>query len=306
MQCPINYPDEFVDLVNNHTQSGDFIGFGNPNAKILIIGKEQALDPNNSNSSILKDMNSCSNHNQWIYRLNKSRDTLNSAERYAILYEIETKQNHEDWKSNIITRDTSCIVPYSIVNISGYTKVLTNKNKKLNPLQSAMVEWGKIFNPLWPYYELPSSADIKTWTSYQKLVYGTDSDFSTYCLWKDAFVTEMSQEPSTTSNGISNSAVAASVNYRIFNILSKPFFRNFPYVVLACGKYVNAIKIKKMFGATPDPDLTNNKHFIGKGNSFWVYSNPTSKQKIILTRQFSNGISDALITAIRKVLGLIP
>jgi hypothetical protein len=281
MAYPINYPSrypkDFVNLVSI-TKPDDFIGFGNPEANILIIGKEQALNT--------------------------------STVRGKTLYQIEIIQNHHDWDQNInnrtsATKDLVYHIPFAS---TGSPIALPISGSAA--LKNAMVQWVNIFNPLWPYMALSSAANIPTWTAYQKLVYSVNAIKKNpklpYCFWKDAFVTEMSQVPSTTSKGIKNSAVAASVNDRIDRILSHPFFKKFPYVVLACGKYVNAIKIKKMFGAKPDPDLTNNKHFIGKGNSFWVYSNPTSKQKIILTRQFSNGISDALITAIRKVLGLIP
>ena len=48
-----NYPEFFIELVskaNNHNSLlyGQYIGTGNPNAKILILGKECAIDKNES------------------------------------------------------------------------------------------------------------------------------------------------------------------------------------------------------------------------------------------------------------------
>ena len=40
----MDYSKEFLDLIAFTKKTDDFIGYGNPNAKILIIGKEEALD----------------------------------------------------------------------------------------------------------------------------------------------------------------------------------------------------------------------------------------------------------------------
>ncbi|MCH4155735.1 MAG: hypothetical protein LKF31_05460, partial [Muribaculaceae bacterium] len=196
-------------------------------------------------------------------------------------------------------------INYSIVNKGGYPKV------HKNPLQSAMVEWGINFNPLWPYLWLSSTANINTWTSYQKLVYGTgctNEQFVPYFFWMNAFVTEMNQEPSTTSKGINDSAVARSVNDRIDRILSHPFFKGFPIVVLACHDYVDIDKIERMFGEVkqiaPTVKFDSKSGINNSGNCYTVYQTKNKKQKIVLTRQLSNGSSDALIDAIRKALDI--
>lgn len=42
----VNYPQSFLDLLNNDQYKSEkaFIGYGNPSAKILIVGQELALD----------------------------------------------------------------------------------------------------------------------------------------------------------------------------------------------------------------------------------------------------------------------
>ncbi|MCH4156551.1 MAG: hypothetical protein LKF31_09640 [Muribaculaceae bacterium] len=286
MAYPINYPSsypkEFVNLVKTRTDTGDFIGFGNPEAYLLIIGKEQAFNT--------------------------------STVRGKILYQIEIMQNHHDWVQNInnrtsATKDLVYHIPFAS---TGSPIALPISGSAA--LKNEMVQWKDIFNPLWPYMALSSAANIPTWAAYQKLVYSVNAIKKNpklpYCFWKDAFVTEMSQVPSTTSMGISNSGVKNSVNSRINNnILSHDFFRTFHYVVLACGNYVNAAKINAMFGpiikSYPKVQLPSKTGKSSSGNYYTVYIN-SNNQIIIHTRQFSNGISDALITAIRKEFGLRP
>lgn len=63
----MKYSKEFIELVNDSKWHGHYVGIGNPNAKVLIVGKECALD--------------------------EKRDRL--------LYEETFSQNQEDWKRNV-------------------------------------------------------------------------------------------------------------------------------------------------------------------------------------------------------------
>ena len=76
----MDYSNEFKDLIARIEQTKDFIGYGNPNAKILIIGKEEALD------------------------IEKECDKE--------IYEIAVKSNWELWKKNDLY--ASSITPDSI------------------------------------------------------------------------------------------------------------------------------------------------------------------------------------------------
>lgn len=44
----INYTSQFKEVLNQCKQNELFLGLGNPNAKILIIGKEAAIDKENN------------------------------------------------------------------------------------------------------------------------------------------------------------------------------------------------------------------------------------------------------------------
>ena len=41
---PMEYLDEFKEFVNYCNQNGKYVGWGNPNSKILIVGKESAME----------------------------------------------------------------------------------------------------------------------------------------------------------------------------------------------------------------------------------------------------------------------
>lgn len=83
----MEFSNEFKDLITITEKTEDFIGYGNPNAKILIIGKEEALDIEN------KDEENESN------------------KRDKEIYEQTSKRNWELWEK---IRVDSSITPDSI------------------------------------------------------------------------------------------------------------------------------------------------------------------------------------------------
>ena len=63
------YSKEFENLV--YSDQRDFIGVGNPNAKILIVGKEPAIEEDNVKQ---KDLEIKENGNQWRYNIKHNVD----------------------------------------------------------------------------------------------------------------------------------------------------------------------------------------------------------------------------------------
>ena len=49
----MDYSKEFKDLIACTKDTEDFIGYGNPNAKILIIGKEEGFDIKKEENNII-------------------------------------------------------------------------------------------------------------------------------------------------------------------------------------------------------------------------------------------------------------
>jgi hypothetical protein len=262
-----DYTRDFCELVKN-TVSEDFIGFGNPAASLLIIGRKATLD-------------------------------VHSKKRNAILNQIEIVNNHNDWAKNIKkkTKASDNLTPY--IPKSG------------GVLQRALPNWNGIFNPLWPYIPLPSSADIKTWTAYQKLLYGTactNDPNIPYFFWMNAFVTEIKQENINELRKykedmeLGNKASKKPKLKFSNTVLFHPFFKGFPMVVIEYGNDINELLIEALFGEVdqiaPEISYTSNPGISSKNNFFKVYQSKNRKQKIVVSSQLSD--SDALIDAIRK------
>lgn len=71
----MNYSTAFKNLILRDTESGDFIGFGNPNSKILIIGKECALDLDTTKGKFLFERSNKPNHTHWLANINNENIT---------------------------------------------------------------------------------------------------------------------------------------------------------------------------------------------------------------------------------------
>ncbi|MCH4155734.1 MAG: hypothetical protein LKF31_05455 [Muribaculaceae bacterium] len=276
-----DYTRDFCELVKN-TVSGDFIGFGNPAASLLIIGRKATL-----------------------YVLDKDRD--------ATLNLMEIVQNHDDWDKNIKknTKASDNLTPY--IPKSGGVPITSSIG-----LQSALPNWNGIFNPLWPYIPLPSSADMKTWTAYQKLLYGTaftNDPNIPYFFWMNAFVTEINQKNINELNTYLSELRKYKEDKKHGNKASKkpklkfsntvlfhPFFKGFPMVVIEYGNDINELLIEALFGEVdqiaPEISYMSNSGISSKNIFFKVYQTKNRKQKIVVSSQLSD--SDSLIDAIRE------
>lgn len=61
----MDYSKEFKDLIACTKDTEDFIGYGNPNAKILIIGKEEGFDIKKEENNIIYNQASKGNWKGW-------------------------------------------------------------------------------------------------------------------------------------------------------------------------------------------------------------------------------------------------
>lgn len=93
----MKYSQSFNDIVNNGKYS--YLGHGNPNAKILIIGKEPRIDTSDPSKEEQLERDILNNRKQWLNNLNDdtiSYDTLkysaNAHENYNPLYPYKGQQ----------------------------------------------------------------------------------------------------------------------------------------------------------------------------------------------------------------------
>lgn len=64
----MNYSDEFSGIVKKCREKGFYLGTGNPNSSILVIGKECAIEPNSE--QCLREI--INNSNDWNYNIHQN------------------------------------------------------------------------------------------------------------------------------------------------------------------------------------------------------------------------------------------
>lgn len=214
----VEYPQRFKDLLDKYQCKypyDDFIGCGNPNAKILIIGKENGID--------FKD-------NVSPYRpLEKLR--------------IEIKENFCRWIDNMENHKTRDDVEswFNVANFSQKYNPIAPYNgeefrgpkSKKTHTNATYFAYQKFINHL-----LPTVLKAKE---------GERLNFYDYC-----FFTELSCNCKPMSGNSYDPETAESIKNRLFDengILRQPFFQEFPIIILACYHYYDLyhIEIEKYF-----------------------------------------------------------
>ena len=267
----VNYPQSFLDLLNNEQYKSEkaFIGYGNPSAKILIVGQELAWDK-------VKQANEyeyyCLNNiEQWIKNCNQGNNiTIKS----QILYP------EDDIHSEAFENFNPLFPHYFNYNKLDNKKTITEIDGKFT-------------------HQFLKYGANATWFRYQKLIqfiYNKQSEFIDF--FKDAFITELSGE-SRRHNIVVNKDLTVeeqkrdakeqaeqtekSISERC-HLLKEPFFQSFPVVVFACGGYSDRI-FPYLYGF-------EKRDFVKKG---WFSVLQKDNKIYICTWQFSARISDLML-----------
>lgn len=274
----VSYPESFLDLINNNQYKSEkaFIGYGNPSAKILIVGQELAWD---------------------------KVKQANEYEHYCL-------NNIEHWEKNIkqgnnITIKSQILYPEDDIHSEAF--------ENFNPLFPHYFNYNKLdnrkpiteINGIFTHQYLKYGANA-TWFRYQKLIqfiYNKQSDYIDF--FKDAFITELSGE-SRRHNIVVNKNLSEeeqkreakmqaeqterSIRRRC-HLLKEPFFQSFPVVIFACGGYSDKI-FPYLYGF-------EKKNFEKKG---WFSIMQKDNKIYICTWQFSARISDLMLKELAKVI----
>ena len=232
-----NYTPEFQEVLKHCESNKLFLGEGNPNSKILIIGKEVGGGSPKSLEEIIRSSDD------------------------------DAKRNIETW-----------------TNPNGYD---------LMKLKTDIFNDGK--NP--------------TWSNYQKLVskiIGKDLGKDNYNFLDYCFMTELSQIHLPNSNYDKNLTKEESQEIKTIRqksvkeraeLLSMPFFRNFPIIIMACGHYPRELNfdIEKVFSV----EWTKETKGLSIGN---FYNLHYGTDKILIhTRQVSLGVTNQLLFEIAEL-----
>lgn len=191
------YPKEFEQLIRS-AETPDFVGWGNPNAKILLLGKEPAKN--------LED------------------------EKEKIEYEIEVAGNKADWRRNIAqqTGFNEVVDEFRKSRISGNPlcphcwqkyRVKNRKNEDLPEGEGTARTW-------YQYQKLIDMIFGKT-SKHDDFL-----DFHKYC-----FSTDMSAAAALDSSGTNPEVTRESIEKRRKFFKDDSFFKQFPIIIAAVGHY---------------------------------------------------------------------
>lgn len=258
----MEYPKEFVNLLAENKEEC-LIGWGNPNAKILVIGKESAI-PQDENEGKRQ-------------------------------YELEILQNHILWDENI--RRKTCqedIVPFQFDESGNH--IVNAGDITYNPLypykgQEFVVRHNR------KGIIIGKKGTSSTWYNYQKLcnlILERENSPKVNDFFKYFFTTELSAATAKFSRDADKIAKEISISNRK-KLLCHPYFQNFPIVILAVGHYPkeHGIIIEDLF-KTKYEGKTND---VGK---LWynIHSSATNVPKLLIHTNQLSMVSHNLIKAI--------
>lgn len=217
----MNYPKEFIELLENKEWEKNYIGVGNPNAKILIVGKECAT---NDYIGYHGEEGIHPNFALW-------KETVQRMD-------IKEMEDVEKWGPGMVPNP---LYPYKGQLYKKYSEI---KDKNGNVVKRRG--------------ECGTSA---TWFNYQKLIniyrdhqngYPFRSNRQTIDFFKDCFITELSDISRPNNNNLSSTdrqKTECSIRTRFELICKTPFFQNqFSIVILACKPYAEKLDKQRMFG----------------------------------------------------------
>ena len=147
---------------------------------------------------------------------------------------------------------------------------------------------------------------IKTWSNYQSLIdYIYDGikphkpegklDFEKY-----AYTTELSSVPRKQSD---YSNARSSIQDSLCFFKESKFIQSFPVIILACSNYIRNNEKCREIDNTFHVEFCRDYGSKESRNLFWTHIDKDDPRKLVIhTRQFSNGISNALIKEMAGVI----
>lgn len=262
----ITYPKSFIDLLNTESYKKEtpFIGYGNPSAKILIVGKEIIWGKGTP-----EEKRYClDNFNDW----NNNIQTKN-----PITIKSEVLYPEDDIHSEAFENFNPLFPHYFRYNKVGNTNPITEVNGKFT------------------HQNLTYSAG-PTWYKYQKLInfiYPNRRQNEYVDFFNEAFITELSEETRHDNNNVRGKdaeKTRKSIEKRC-PLLKEPYFQSFPIVIYACNNYTDKI-FPFIYGF-------EKSDFIDKG---WFSILERDGKLYVCTWQFSARISDKMLEELANVI----
>lgn len=251
------------DLIENNP-SNLYIGKGNPNGPILLVGKEAAIDQNTNKEVYIRDIKN--NNFQWIQNI-KEQTTQNDIQNWPPLY---LNQNYNP------------LYPY---------KGQLNKIESRDNIGNIIRGNGGT-NSTWFYYQKLIDA-----------VFFDNVKSDCINFHEKAFITELNEASAKYSKDVDKQDRQRSLTQRQ-EFLTHDFYQNFPIVIVATGHYIrdHQIDIEKIFNVKYDNKTGTIP--IGKSNFINIHYDDIDQPKklVIHTNQLSMGISNELIHELSLII----
>lgn len=216
MLVDMNYSKEFNDLLSNANwkKYKPFVGYGNPDATILVIGKECAIDINSEWGKKAYEEEYLKNFDLWQKQISKT--------------EIKNWIENPNLNWSIFHPRAPYYRQRFVIERKKDGKIISGKGGT----SSTWYNYQKLINIIREQGKLSSKSNTKTIDFYE-----------------DCFITELNELCRSNNNDLSASEKQMiKDNIRIrFDLMkaTKEFWSHFKTVILACGPYADALRTNK-------------------------------------------------------------
>lgn len=272
MENNCNYSNSFLELINavndKKNQFNQYIGIGNPNAKILIIGKESAIDAIKEEKQHEREIRK--NVEGWLENIKNNTKLLNA-------------DKEEFWKKD----PKAPINPMYPYRGQRFVKYYIRKKDGA---------------------EIGRGGTSTTWYNYQKIINRMESISldearkSTICFHEYCFSTELSSVSAKCSKEADPKKRKESIKVRTKEMLKLPFYQQFPIVIVAAGHYPKefGIDLEELFGVKWDGKTIDRKENEKLKRNWYNVHHGKQPKLLIHTNQLSMNITDELLCLIAE------
>lgn len=225
----IIYTPQFKEVLSLCNQNDLFLGLGNPSAKILIIGKEAAIDKEKNLKHYEVEVKNNSQDWEQNYKLNKQFDEV------------------LNWFEETMEQKYNPIYPYK-----GQKNIILRK-KKLD----GQIVYNKGTSKTWFNYQKIADA-----------LFNDNTKSSVVNFQENMFISELNQESAKYSQLLAKEEREESIAKRK-PLFETTYFREFPITIVAVGHYVRDfnVNLEELFGVVYSPEKSA-VHSKGLKNEF--------------------------------------
>ena len=275
MENHCNYSKDFIELVKkvknseneDYGQYIEYIGVGNPNAKILIIGKESAIDVKKEEKQYEREI--LKNAEGWLQNIDNNVTLLDA-------------DKDEKWKKDS-NASINPLYPYRGQRFTVYRKKKNGTEIGCGGTSSTWYNYQKIINNM-------------------RSISLNDERKRTICFHEYCFSTEFSSISAEYSKEADPRKRNESIKVRTAELLNAPFYQQFPIVIVATGHYPKefGIDLEVLFGVKWDGKTIGRQEKEELKRNWYNVHHGNQPKLLIHTNQLSMNITDELLRLIAK------